>query len=290
MLTFYSAGRISILKFSPGRSILIPALSAFPKISVITVVRNGMPFVAQTIDSVLAQEYRPLEYIVVDGGSVDGTVDIIKSKQSGITRWISEKDDGIADAFNKGLALASGDYILFLNADDALANTGVLAAVASQVVKYEFPAFIYGDCDVLDRNSGEILYRAEINFSHSGLRRGRMPPHPSLFSKRGYFEKYGNFDKRFKMAMDFEWFLRGIRNERIVHAPLLVTNVRTGGISTLHQSSAVDEIVQALRKNGYLASQWDKLRIKGYFLTRTTLKILLKGLGAYDWFARFKKK
>ena len=266
------------------------ALNAHPKISVITVVRNGMPFVAQTIDSVLAQKYPAVEYIVIDGISSDGTIDIIKSRQAKIAHWISEKDHGIADAFNKGLDAASGDYLLFLNSDDALANDAVLANMAEQIVQNEFPSLIYGDCDVLVRASGNKMYHAAIEFSYAGLRRGNMPPHPSLFAHRSYFEKYGKFDIQFKIAMDFEWFLRGILTERIVHVPLLVTNVRAGGMSTLNKNGVVVEIVSALKKNGYIGSRWEILWVKSYFFTRSMAKAILKLLGLYNVFDYFKHK
>jgi glycosyltransferase len=107
--------------------------------------------------------------------------------------------------------------------------------VAGKIVENKFPSLIYGDCDVLDRSSDKILYRATIEFSSDGLSRGQMPPHPSLFANSSYFEKYGSFDARFKIAMDYEWLLRGGLEEPIVHIPVLVTNVRNGGISTLDQ-------------------------------------------------------
>jgi glycosyltransferase involved in cell wall biosynthesis len=261
-----------------------------PGISVITIVRNGMPFLEQTINSVLSQCYRNFEYIVIDGGSTDGTVDVIKSRESGITKWVSEKDEGIADAFNKGLSLATGDYILFLNSDDALANPNVLGGMAEKIVENEFPALIYGDCDVLDRSSEQILYRAIIKFFPDGLRRGQMLPHPSLFTKRSYFEKYGAFDTQFKIAMDYEWLLRGGFKQRIVHVPLLVTNVRTGGISTLNQSLVVDEIVLALKKNGYISSRWAELKMRGYFYARSLTRFILNCVGLYTMFAYFRNK
>ena len=261
-----------------------------PKISVVTVVRNGMPFVVQTVDSVLAQDYDNLEYIVIDGGSVDGTVDIIKLRQSKIARWISERDEGIADAFNKGLALASGDYILFLNADDVLASAGIVSQVANQILENDFPALIYGDCAYLDRESGTVLHRIEVDFSQIGLRLGKMPPQPSMFSKRSYFEKYGNFDVAFKIAMDFDWFLRGAKHERVVHTALLITNFRSGGISAVNRDSAVTEIIRALRKNGYIVSEWGALCTKSYFFARSILKHLLKGLRMYGVFNHIRSK
>ena len=260
------------------------------KISVITVVRNGMPFVAQTIDSVVNQNYRELEYIVIDGGSTDGTVEVIKSHESKVTKWISEKDDGIADAFNKGLSLATGDYLLYLNSDDALANADVIGEIAEQIVENDYPSLIYGDCDVLDRDSSRPLYRASIQFSKAGMLRGQMLPHPSMFANRHYFEKYGDFDRQFRIAMDYEWLLRGGQQERIVHVPLLVTNVRNGGISTRDQSRVVNEIILALKKNGYLTSQWAELRVRGYFSVRSFLKAMLKAMGLYQIFAHFRNK
>jgi glycosyltransferase len=131
---------------------------------------------------------------VIDGGSTDGTVDIIRSYESGIAKWVSERDGGIAEAFNKGLSFSTGDYVLFLNADDALASSEVMVLATQAIVENNFPALLYGDCDVLDRDSGRILYRASIEISRNQLLRGYMIPQPSLFTHRSYFEKYGAFD------------------------------------------------------------------------------------------------
>lgn len=262
-----------------------------PKLSVITVVRNGMPFVEQTIGSVIGQTYQNLEYIVVDGGSTDGTVDVIQSNCSRIAEWLSEKDDGISDAFNKGLALATGDYVLFLNADDALSSSSVLKEVAEKIVELAFPDLIYGDCDVLERNTDEVLYRTHIEFSPERLCAGRqMLPHPCLFSSRSYFEKYGSFDTNFKIAMDYEWLVRGAAKERVVHIPMLVTNVRNGGVSARNRQRAVDEIILALGKNGYLSTAWARKRIQGYFLLRTVVKFILQSVGGYQMFSDYRNK
>ncbi len=260
------------------------------KITVITVVKDGAALVWQTIRSVVEQSYPALEYIVIDGASTDGTVDIIRSYESRLAKWLSEPDKGIADAFNKGLALATGDYVMFLNADDALAGPDVLGKIAQEIVVSGFPALLYGDCDVLDRLSGEVLYRADIAFSRKRLLHGQMLPHPSLFAHRSYFEKYGEFDARFKIGMDYEWLLRGGLGERVVHVPLLVTSVRNGGMSTRDRARAVDEIVAALKKNRHIASAWAEYRLRGYFLMRAFAKRALSGLGLYRIFDLLRKQ
>lgn len=261
-----------------------------PKISVITIVRNGRQFIEQTIKSVLTQEYARYEYIVIDGVSTDGTVDIIKSYESKIAKWISEPDKGIADAFNKGLSYATGDYVLFLNADDALANPAVLAMVAQKIIENKFPILIYGDCDVLERSSDRVLYRASIELTQGGLKLGQMIPQPSLFTHRSYFEKYGTFDDQFKIAMDYDWLLRGGLKEEIVHMPMLVTCVRDGGISTLDQSRVVEEIIRALKKNRIIASRWAEFRTRIYFSGRAFAKAILSRIGLYKAFNLLRNK
>lgn len=258
------------------------------QISVVTVVRNGVEFIEQTICSVLEQTYSNLEYIVIDCLSSDGTVDVIRSYESKIAYWISEKDNGIADAFNKGLAVSTGQYVLLLNADDKLANSNVVKDVVKKIHDFDFPILLYGDCNVLDRRSGEVLYRASIDAPHKKLLRGTMIPQPSLFTHRSYFEKYGVFDPDFRIAMDYEWLLRGGITERIVHVPLLVTNVRDGGISTLDKKRVVDEIISALKKNRYISSKWAELELRGYFLVRSFTKYILDSIGLYRVFSHFR--
>jgi glycosyltransferase involved in cell wall biosynthesis len=263
---------------------------SLPKISIITIVRNGMPFIKQTIESVIGQSYPNVEYVVIDSVSTDGTVDIIKYFDSGITKWVSEKDKGIADAFNKGLSFATGDYLLFLNSDDAFSDTNVLLRMAEKIVENIFPSLIYGDCNILDRTTDEVLYRAVIKVSSEGLKRGHVLPHPSLLTNRSYFEKYGSFDQQFKIAMDYEWLLRGGLREKIVYVPLLITNVRNGGVSTVDQKKVVNEIILALKKNGHIQSAWDELKMRTYFSSRSLAKAMLKMLKIYKIFTDLRNK
>jgi glycosyltransferase len=265
-------------------------MRAPPFISVITVVKNGMPFFQESIDSVINQTYSNFEYIVIDGGSKDETLPCIKKNDSQITRWISEQDSGIADAFNKGIRLSNGDYLLFLNSDDSLINAEVLACMADEIMNHDYPEFIYGDCEVIDRHSSKSLYRASIDFEISEFLRGKTFPHPSTFINKNYFEKYGLFDPDFKIAMDYEFFLRGINHSKITHTLALVTKVRDGGLSTFNQGQVANEILRALKKNHHFKSFFYEQRLRFYFLLRRVGKYFLDLLGIYKIFVWIRHK
>lgn len=259
-----------------------------PLISVVTACFNAREFIESCISSVVGQSYDRFEYIVVDGGSSDGTVDIIREHEREITRWISEPDDGISDAFNKGLSMASGSYILILNSDDFLAAPDILEKVAAYIESYHFPTFLYGNCDVLNRETGRLEFHANSDFSPDRLWKGEMPPHPGLFTHRGYFEKYGTFDTAFRMAMDFELLARGCQYESMVHMPLTTSFVRTGGMSTTNLDVAKNEILLALKKNGHLSSLFKTMRFKAYFASRSMIRRVLNCMGLYGIFAKVR--
>lgn len=260
------------------------------KISVITIVKNGLPFLGETIESVLSQTYKNFEYIVVDGNSSDGTIELIQTYDERITNWISSDDGGTAEAFNAGFNLSTGDYILYLNADDALIHSKVLEEVAQKIKELNFPEFVYGDCQVVDRHSSQFLYVASTNFNLNKFLRGQTFPHPSTFTKREYFKKNGLFDPKFRIAMDYEFFLRGIKASRIIHIPILMTKVRNGGVSTINQARVVNEIVSALKKNGYLGNPVVEIGLRFYFWIRRKIRSLLSVSGLYGIFQRIRRK
>jgi len=258
-------------------------------ISIITIVKNGMPFIRDTISSVIAQTYPNIEYIVIDANSTDGTLECVNEHMYAITRCISEDDAGIAEAFNKGLKFATGEYVLFLNADDALDNPEVLNQIAYEISKNQYPDLVYGDCEVIERGSSKFLYRASIDITIKDFLRGCIFPHPSTFTKKSYFQKYGSFDNQFKIAMDYEFFMRGIQESRIIHVPTLVTKVRNGGMSTISPPKVVNEIILALKKNGYLTNPFEELILRCYYWTRGRLRFSLSKIGLYWMLLRIRR-
>lgn len=250
------------------------------RISIITVVRNGENYIRHTIESVLAQSYQNIEYIVIDGLSTDGTVDIIRSYEHRISCWKSEADEGIGDAFNKGLKLATGDYIQYLNADDLLAGSDVISQIVNSIHEHGQPALIYGNIGLIGQQSNEVQRILSMEFSASAVLQGRALPHPALFSHKSYFDKYGNFDNSFRIAMDYDWLLRGALKERVVHVPLLVSLFRHGGISTINKKLSRNEVIAALKKNHFINNNFQELRLRIYFHLRLLAKAFLRVVGS----------
>ena len=222
------------------------------KISIITVCYNAAGTIMDTLNSVRKQRYHHIEHIVIDGASTDKTLDIIREHPP--TRWISEPDEGIYDAMNKGLAMVSGDVIGFLNADDIYAHKGVLAHVAAEFGK-DIEA-CYADLVYVRDDPGSVvrLYRSQ-RFKSERLAYGWMPAHPTLFLHRDIFVKYGGFKTDYKISADFELCARlfGQYGLTANYVPEVWVKMRMGGVSTQSLKSNFilsREIVRACRENG----------------------------------------
>ena len=189
------------------------------KISIVTATYNSRQTVCDTLKSVLLQSYTDYEYIVIDGGSKDGTVDIIREYEplfGGRMKWISEPDKGIYDAMNKGIGMATGDVVGLLNSDDFYTANNVLSRVASAFSDASLDA-VYGDIHfVNDCNLKKcVRYYSSKPFHRCWMRFGFMPAHPSFYCRRCVYERYGVFDLSYKVAADFECLLRLIFIHRI---------------------------------------------------------------------------
>ena len=226
-----------------------------PKVSIITVTYNAVSFVEETILSVLGQDFHDYEYLVVDGGSTDGTLEILK-KYEGWLHFISEPDKGIYDAMNKGIALASGEVVALLNADDFYTHPEVLARVAAQFEQSGAQA-LYGDLQYVHPVYLHRIVRHWRSGAYrvSDFRWGWMPPHPAFFVRRQWYDLLGNFDLEFRMAADYELMLRFLYKHQIpaTYLPEVLVQMRAGGISNAswrHRWRAHREDRKAWVKNG----------------------------------------
>lgn len=212
------------------------------KITVITVCLNSADTIVKSIKSVIKQKCRELEYIVIDGGSTDGTLDILNQYGDYIDMWISEPDNGIFDAMNKGIELATGDVIAFLNSDDWYEEN------ALQLVE---SAFMSGDCDcvccdnyVLNKN-GDTVYYSGTNKSLDDLNYRMIYFHSAIFCKKVFFRKKGNFDLKYKIAADYDWFLWAVeQGARLRNISQPVFTFRYGGISSVNEIDCAREARQ----------------------------------------------
>ena len=204
------------------------------KISIITVVRNNSSTIKDAIESVLSQTYNDIEYIIIDGSSTDGTLDIIQSYAKYITKIVSERDEGIYDAMNKGISLASGDIIGILNSDDVYFDENVIDNVIN-FFKEKQTDSIYGDLMYVEKNdlSKVIRYWKSSVFKMGSFAKGWHPPHPTFFAKKNLYDKYGLFDVNMKVSADFDLMLRLLEKNKIStsYLPRVLVKMRTGGES-----------------------------------------------------------
>jgi glycosyltransferase involved in cell wall biosynthesis len=204
------------------------------KISVITACYNSADTIAETLQSVTAQTYPDIEYIIIDGASTDATLDIVAQYAHHITRVESGRDGGIYFALNKGISLATGDIIAFLHADDVFAHHDVLTHVAAEFTRSAADS-VYGDLNYVDRlDLSRVIRRWKSGAYAANLfRKGWMPPHPSFFLRRSCYEKYGNFNTTFRTAADYELMLRMLHVHKISvsYLPEVLVLMRTGGVS-----------------------------------------------------------
>jgi glycosyltransferase involved in cell wall biosynthesis len=204
------------------------------KVSIIVPSFNSVKTIEKTLSSISNQDYPNIELIVIDGGSTDGTVDIIKKYQDKIFYWVSEPDKGISDAFNKGLAVANGQYINFQGADDYLLNPGVIGSIVNGLDP-ENDILVCGKIErIRDSQDKEVIFKTARSFKNKKSLLTRMSlPHQALFTNRKFFELYGNFDTENVFCMDYELLLRAYKNfPKVINKDIYVSAWREGGIGT----------------------------------------------------------
>ncbi len=203
------------------------------KISIITVVYNNRRYLEKTIKSVLEQTYDDIEYIIIDGGSDDGSLDIIRKYDEFISKWVSEPDKGVYDAMNKGISYATGDILSFLNSDDLFDSTHTVADIMS-AFKDSKADICYGDLVYVSGDLKKIIrYWKPGEFSEKLISSGIMLPHPSFFARRKLYLDHGNFSREYKISSDFDLILRFITLPDITlkYIPDVLVKMRIGGVS-----------------------------------------------------------
>lgn len=206
------------------------------KVSIITATYNSAKTLEMCMGSVLNQTYSNIEYIIVDGNSTDGTIELIESKAktyNSIT-WVSEPDKGIYDALNKGIAKSTGDIVGLVHSDDFLSDTTIIASIVESFISSDADG-IYGNLHyVAKNNTSKIVRNWESKpYNHKLLKQGWMPPHPTLYLKKKIYDTYGGFDLNFKIAADYDFVLRIFKQKQLTFyfLPVTIVKMRVGGAS-----------------------------------------------------------
>ncbi len=233
------------------------------KVSIITITYNSEATLADTIQSVIGQTYKDIEYIIVDGLSTDKTLSIIDSYKSNIAKTISEKDSGLYDALNKGIAMATGDVIGILHSDDFYSDEFVIEKIVKTISENQADA-AYADLYYVDKQDTNRIFRKwkSGNYKHGMFLNGWMPPHPTFFAKRACYESFGSFNLNLVSAADYELMLRFIHGHRIklAYLPEFIINMRVGGKSNV-------TLKNRIRANAEDRKAWKINGLKPYFYT-----------------------
>jgi glycosyltransferase involved in cell wall biosynthesis len=225
------------------------------KITIITVCYNSDKTISRTIESVINQNYKNIEYIIIDGGSIDNTLNIIKQYDKKITTVVSETDNGIYDAINKGILLSSGEVVGILNSDDVFTNNDIISIIADTFrTNYEIDSVI-GDIRFINKKGKIHRNYSSKNWSPLKFTWGMMPPHPTFYCKRNLFHKFGFYRNDLKIAADYELMMRFLllHNISFKYIPKIFVNMSLGGISTKNIFSNLKinkEVLYACHLNG----------------------------------------
>ncbi|MEO8147770.1 MAG: glycosyltransferase family 2 protein [Bacteroidia bacterium] len=205
------------------------------KISIITITYNSAETLEETIRSVVSQDYPNIEYIIIDGLSKDATLQIAEKYKGNISKLISEKDNGLYDALNKGIQQCTGDVIGMLHSDDVYYDEHVLSKVAAAFAQHPDAGALYGDLIFVERFDLTNIKRVwrSGKYKEGAFAKGWMPPHPTFFVRRHVYEKHGLFNTDLRLAADYELMLRFIhvKKVKLIYLPIMIIRMRMGGVS-----------------------------------------------------------
>ncbi|MEG1543971.1 MAG: glycosyltransferase family 2 protein [Tannerellaceae bacterium] len=214
-----------------------------PQFSIITITYNASQWLERTMLSVLSQSYPNIEYIIIDGASTDGTVDIIKQYASGVSFWVSEPDKGLYDAMNKGLKRATGDYVWFINAGDTLYTSDTVQRLSAAIQKKSgLPDVIYGETAIVDADGmflGMRRLKAPLRLTWRSFRRGMLVCHQSFIPKREIAPLY---NMNYRLSADYDWCIQCLKKaERVYNSQRTLSNFLEEGMSSVHRKASLKE-------------------------------------------------
>jgi len=220
-----------------------------PVISIITVTYNACPYLEKTVESVVTQTCREIEYIIIDGKSTDETIDIIKKHSENISFWISEKDNGLYDAMNKGINTATGRYVWFLNAGDILPNKNIACDITEIIKKNNYPDILFGETNLINEQGYVFSTRrlkAPRELNWKSFRMGMLVSHQAFLAKRSIIPLY---DLKYRFSSDFDWCIRCMKKaESVINSNLTLVNYQYEGLTTSNRKASLKERYEIMCK------------------------------------------
>ena len=264
-------------------------MTTLPLISIITVTYNAEKYIEQTIRGVLAQTYSNIEYLIIDGDSTDGTIEVISKYKAQITNslrlfnFISEKDNGLYDAMNKGISMAQGKLIGMVNASDYYEPNAV-ETIVNAYLQTKNAGIFHGNVNMLNED-GSFFKLKKPDTNLENLHKGMSLQHPTFFVAKSVYEKYGLYDLQYKIAADFDFAIRcHLAGVRFFHIDNVISNFRKGGVSSKREKAAQQECKNVLIQNGYsmitvnaIVKEWRRLSRKNsvYYMSYKILQYIL---------------
>jgi glycosyltransferase involved in cell wall biosynthesis len=255
----------------------------YPKLSIITPSFNQVNFIERTIKSVLDQNYPNLEYIIIDGGSTDGSVDVIKKYERYISYWVSEPDDGQSNAINKGIAKATGDWVGWQNSDD-IYYPGSFQSFAQNVHRYPDACVIIGNINIIDQYDNLVRDIRYVKPTHrSILAEGMVLTNQAAFWRCDIHKKIGKLNESLNYAFDFEWFLRVSKNHNVIHIDKTWGGYRVHEKTKTHNMPELffDEyklILSSYSETPWIVRQLYKIRRGIYLIINGNIYYVLRGI------------
>lgn len=233
----------------------MPNVHPRPKFSIITVTYNAAKVLEDTIQSIVTQTYKNVEYIIIDGRSTDGTLGIINKYRNHIHTVISEPDQGLYDAMNKGIRLATGDYLCFLNAGDCLHEDDTLQLMTHSITGAALPDILYGETDIVD-SEGHFLHKRRLSapgtLTWKSFKKGMLVCHQAFFVRRDLAEPY---DLHYRFSADFDWCIRIMKKAKVLHnTRLTLIDYLNEGMTTQHHKASLKERFRIMAKHYGLIS------------------------------------
>ena len=254
-------------------TVVMNSSNTYPLVTIITIVSNNVNTIRNAVQSIAYQDYENIEHIVIDNCSTDGTLEAVNEQVKDLSLVISEPDKGIYYALNKGIELSHGEIIGFLNSDDVLKNRKVITNIVYELTSSEFDA-VYGDLQYFSKrlpNKISRIWRAGI-YSKSKLEYGWMPPHPTFYTYKELYVKYGYFDVSYQISSDYDMMLKLLyqNNLRAKYIPKVLVKMQSGGISNSLQSLKLkareDYIIMKKNNFSFITLLYKTLRKLGQFI------------------------